>query len=174
MRYGTVNSDGSGEETVRRDICSREGVSDHGRTQVNGTVFQDTVSLDNTDFSVPLQSLGVTTSVSPGPRPPFPHDGLMGFFIPGSAFGEEVPNWFSSLCRQPSILDECRFGLALEPSTESAFLYLGGVEQSRYAGALSTAAMHERYVFGDVAVGGRIIHRDAAIMIDSGTTVSWG
>ncbi|KAL6904512.1 aspartic peptidase domain-containing protein [Trichoderma evansii] len=156
MRYGTVNSDGSGEETV------------------NGTVFQDIVSLENTNLSVPFQSFGVTASVFPGSDPPFPHDGLMGFFVPGSAFGDGVPNWFSSLCAQESIFDECRFGLALKTSKDIGVLYLGGVERSCFTGELSAVAMHERFIFGDVVVGGKIIQPNATIMIDSGTTVSWG
>lgn len=132
------------------------------------------VSLENTNLSVPFQTLGITRSAFPAAEPPFPHDGLMGLFVPGSAFGNEVPNWFSNLCAQDNIFDECRFGLALNRSKDLGVLYLGGVERSCFTGELSTVAMHERFIFGDVVVGEKIIRRNATIMIDSGTTVSWG
>ncbi|EED19138.1 hypothetical protein TSTA_024610 [Talaromyces stipitatus ATCC 10500] len=113
------------------------------------------------------------------PGPAFPHDGLMGFFVPGSSFGESTNNWFTNLCSQPHALDECRFGLALELFTNNmnkhdGALYLGGAEHSRFLGELSVTEKHERFVFGDVIFDNQTIHSNAEIMVDSGTTVIWG
>jgi cathepsin D len=86
--------------------------------------FQDTVTLFNSNFTIPQQELGVVeTPTSP---PQFPHDGLIGFSGPdNSLLGTD--SWFSNLCATHAF-QECRFGLGLG-TDNTGTMYFGGVER---------------------------------------------
>jgi hypothetical protein len=140
--------------------------------QVDGTVLEDIVTLTGTSLSFSQQTLGNTTKTDP-PGPPFPHDGLIGFYSPGSTLGDNVSNWFANICAGKEIL-ECRFGLALR-TDDTGVQYLGGVGTSQFNGTLSTAPISGQWsLLGDLAVNGKVLSRDAQIVTDSGTTTIIG
>lgn len=97
----------------------------------------------------------------------------MGFYSPGSTLGNNVSNWFATICGEKEI-SSCRFGLALE-TDDSGLMYFGGVGTSQFIGSLSTAPIiNEWALYGDLAVNGKVLTRDAQIVTDSGTTTIIG
>jgi pepsin A len=140
--------------------------------KVSGEVVEDKVTLLGTSLSVASQSFGNASNTDP-PGTPFPHAGLMGFFAPGSTLGANVSNWFTNICAEKQIR-ECRFGLAFETDNTGVH-YFGGVEDSRFDGALSVAPIVSQWeLFGDLAVNGKVITQDVEIATDSGTTIIIG
>lgn len=136
------------------------------------------VRLDGTGLAVAEQAIGLTAL--PASPPAYPLDGLIGFAGPLS----DVLNsstWFLNLCAQRTV-DECRFGLALD-TDGTGKQYLGKVEHERFNEPLSVTSLYylsqyQTYfqwtTFGDLAVNGEVVVKDASIIFDSGTTVIFG
>jgi len=71
-----------------------------------------------------------------------------------------------------NLLEECRFGLALE-SCGTGTLTLGGISNTLPGGEKSLTKvpiLEEWFVAGDLAVDGSIVHRDLVVELDSGSS----
>ncbi|PVI07960.1 acid protease [Periconia macrospinosa] len=139
-----------------------------GFITVEGSWFQDSVSLYGSNFTVPNQDIGICRPGTEG----IPRDGLIGFAGIESSFGG-LPGWFENLCTEKAV-PECRYGLAFN-TNKTGVQYLGGVENSVFKGDLVTTPLEVQWVtWGDVAVNGEIIARDTRMLTDMGTAVIWG
>jgi pepsin A len=100
----------------------------------------------------------------------YPHDGIIG--LGGQRFsGTNGTTFFHNLCER-NLLDECRFGLALE-SSGTGTLTLGGVSDTLAGGEKSLTKvpiLEEWFVAGDLAVDGNIIQKDLVVEFDSGSS----
>ncbi|KAJ6160805.1 hypothetical protein N7470_004201 [Penicillium chermesinum] len=137
IQYETTKPDGSGYE------------------KLSGNVFEDSVTLVGTDLTTPQQQLGVVTQYQPSNALPFPEDGLMGLAGQESSLGDSVTSWWNKLCAS-SLIQECRFGLALGADGTGS-QYYGGVEYSEFEGDLTGP------------VGFSVGLNDVLITLDSGT-----
>ncbi|KAF4630113.1 hypothetical protein G7Y89_g8027 [Cudoniella acicularis] len=154
ITFETTNPDGSGTLTI------------------DGPIYKDVVSLDNTLLSIAQMPLGVVTvPLSP---PTFPNDGLVGFSgVSQSAINSS--SWFQHLCEEGQ-LQECRFGIAYQ-TDDTGMQYFGYVDEERFEGPLSVSPVPsegEWSTYMDVAYDGEVLLKDQLMWTDSGTTVMFG
>lgn len=136
------------------------------RKQLSGSYFEDSVTLFNTNLTVPNQHIGSVLDAG------IPHDGLIGFAGEDSSFSGK-PGWFQNLCTS-RVFDECRYGMALS-SDKSGAIHLGGLEKNAFVGELVTTPVESQWVtWGDVALNGEIVQSDVRMLTDMGTAVIWG
>jgi len=120
------------------------------------------------------QELGnITAWERSGGGLPFPGDGLIGFLNQPSSLGDNATTWFTKLC-DSKLIDQCRFGIALRTDCTGE-QFFGSVEHAVFDNELTVAPILLPWAVAvDLAFNGEIIFADAAILIDSGTSVILG
>ncbi|KAI9644565.1 hypothetical protein NHQ30_006586 [Ciborinia camelliae] len=153
VTYGTVTSDsssGSSSETI------------------TGSLYNDTVLFQS--LTLPNQTIGIIPSISNTTSTSiYPHNGIVGLGDPSLSGSNSTP-YFHNLCDQ-HLVSECRFGLALS-TNGSGSLTLGALDTDLVSETSLTKVpiIQEWATFGDIAVNGKIVEKDALLEFDSGSS----
>ena len=87
-----------------------------------------------------------------------PGDGVIGFGASNSTTSNST-SWFEKLC-EDGLIDECRFGVALETNDEGA-LILGEQDDSLFDGNMGRDALVDNFsIRVDLVIGSRTLMRE--------------